>query len=296
VLTAQIAFLDSVAFDAPSFSTLAGLEVLETWKNMCSKNIPVQDFYSTLEYLGLFYGPSFRPIEELWTGSGMALSHLHLEASLIGESPKHVLHPVLLEGALQTVCAALGQSINAPYLPKTLSRFDCHASATDLWVLATIAEVNEETKLADIIIADSQGTTCASITGLELRPQALTVGFPLPTTVSLREDLRRLSSEKERHRMLTDHVTDCVRVAMGQDEDWRIEEDQPLHEVGLDSLMGITLRNMLSVSLGQELRSTFAFDHPTIGSITQYFETILWIADETGNQNESDLTRDEIRL
>ncbi|HHO49401.1 MAG TPA: SDR family NAD(P)-dependent oxidoreductase, partial [Deltaproteobacteria bacterium] len=58
--------------------------------------------------------------------------------------------------------------------------------------------------------------------------------------------------------------------------------DQPLAELGLDSLLAVELRNALARELGQPLPATFAFDHPTVEAQADALIGILGLADEAG--------------
>jgi len=295
ILTARVAPADDYSSLAPSFYEFSiSPGELQTWKKRCPYKVVVQDFYLALNRLGLSYDTALQNIHELWIGSNAALSHLRLDTSIVDTFHDHGLHPALIEGALQTVGAALGPSLDTPYFPNGLSLFENLNSAIEVWAYATVIR-RDDTVYADILIVDIWGNACVRIGGLKLQKQVSATVASLLITTNLRENLKTISSELERHQLLINHVIDCVRLSMKRDKNWTAAEDQPLHEVGLDSLMGITLRNLLSVSLGQELRSTFTFDHPTIASMTHYFETMLW-ASEPSTQHESDLTRDEISI
>jgi len=62
------------------------------------------------------------------------------------------------------------------------------------------------------------------------------------------------------------HATRALGVTPGKP----IDSQRALHEMGLDSLMSVELRNALAGSLGRSLSATLVFDYPTIESLSYY--------------------------
>ncbi len=62
---------------------------------------------------------------------------------------------------------------------------------------------------------------------------------------------------------------------LGIDPDYPIKMQQPLSEIGLDSLMAVELRNVLGNMLGKPLPATIIFDYPTIDALTDYLKTTI---------------------
>jgi short-subunit dehydrogenase/acyl carrier protein len=71
-----------------------------------------------------------------------------------------------------------------------------------------------------------------------------------------------------------------------------IDEEAALHDVGLDSLMAVELRNALQVSLRRKLSATLLLDYPTLGTLTDYLTTALFgsetLAAETADDSAFD--------
>jgi acyl carrier protein len=57
-----------------------------------------------------------------------------------------------------------------------------------------------------------------------------------------------------------------------------IDARQPLSELGLDSLMAVELRNVLSTSVGRPLPATLLFDYPTLDAISGFLGRELGLA------------------
>ncbi|MCP3097312.1 type I polyketide synthase [Myxococcus sp. K15C18031901] len=55
----------------------------------------------------------------------------------------------------------------------------------------------------------------------------------------------------------------------------RIDPDEPLGSMGLDSLMGLEIRNRLEVSLGLRLPATLVWRHPTVAALVVHLAELL---------------------
>jgi polyketide synthase PksN len=87
--------------------------------------VPAADFYARLAQAGLQYGPSFRTVTELRIGDGYALSTLRLDERLRDDLDQYLLHPCLIDGALQTVAGVAGvDDPGTPWLPFALDEVE----------------------------------------------------------------------------------------------------------------------------------------------------------------------------
>lgn len=89
-----------------------------------------------------------------------------------------------------------------------------------------------------------------------------------------------------RRALLREHIVQQVAKILEFDNSIVLDPQQPLAEVGLDSLMAIELRTMLSTSLDRQLPATLLFDYPTIESVYSYLATLVFEA-ESGPAIES---------
>jgi NADPH:quinone reductase-like Zn-dependent oxidoreductase/3-oxoacyl-(acyl-carrier-protein) synthase/acyl carrier protein len=79
----------------------------------------------------------------------------------------------------------------------------------------------------------------------------------------------------DRKALLSLHIKDCARRVLSMDADGAIQDEVPLQDIGLDSLMALELRNELAQSLGFALSAGTLFNYPTVTELTQHLLTLL---------------------
>ncbi len=98
----------------------------------------------------------------------------------------------------------------------------------------------------------------------------------------------------QRKNLLLNYVKDQALRVLGLDPSQALDKEQPLQKMGLDSLMAVELRNVLSTGLGlkRALPATLLFDYPTITAVADYLakevlalETTVQTVDEPPQSN-----------
>jgi acyl carrier protein len=104
-----------------------------------------------------------------------------------------------------------------------------------------------------------------------------------PRVSEKKPDIRqRLDSEPsgKRHQILLQFVREQAVKILALDSTQSIDDNQPLTELGLDSLMAVELRGLLTteLELSRNLPATLAFDYPTISALTDHLanEVLSW--------------------
>jgi acyl transferase domain-containing protein/NAD(P)-dependent dehydrogenase (short-subunit alcohol dehydrogenase family)/acyl carrier protein len=94
------------------------------------------------------------------------------------------------------------------------------------------------------------------------------------------EQLRTTKMPGRRH-MLAVHIQDCARKTMGLDDTSVIDNDLPLQEMGLDSLMALEMRNDLAQSLEIPLPAGLLFDIPAVNALADHLLDLLFATPAT---------------
>jgi len=130
--------------------------------------------YPMLAEIGLRYGPAHQGIAAIYLGEKQVLAQLRLPAVVESSQHKYVLHPSLMDSALQASIGLLRDRIpNRPSLPFVLDslRIISHCPTEVLgWVrYAQRGSPEDTTMKLDIDICDQQGNVCVQIRGFTSR-------------------------------------------------------------------------------------------------------------------------------
>jgi acyl carrier protein len=81
------------------------------------------------------------------------------------------------------------------------------------------------------------------------------------------------ASPSERINLLVVHIRRQVVKVLGLDPAHAVDVQQPLSQLGLDSLMAVELMNTLGRSVGSTLPATILYDYPTMEALAYYLAT-----------------------
>jgi acyl transferase domain-containing protein/acyl carrier protein len=103
----------------------------------------------------------------------------------------------------------------------------------------------------------------------ELSKRAASARTAVARPSQLLHQLKEARPNRRRH-VLAAFVRDEVSSILGLDPSQPLDSDQPLSEVGVDSLMAVEIRNALGRPLSQTLPVTLLYDYPTVNALTDY--------------------------
>ncbi|WP_395787551.1 SDR family NAD(P)-dependent oxidoreductase [Aquimonas sp.] len=116
--------------------------------------------YRQLAAHGLVYGPGFRTLRELHIGADYALARLELAAERLCDFDQYLLHPSLIDGALQSVLG-LASPGSGPLLPFAIDAIELHRPLLPQCLVlvepARAASIGSEIRQFDLRILNGRG-------------------------------------------------------------------------------------------------------------------------------------------
>ena len=132
--------------------------------------------------------------------------------------------------------------------------------------------------LHHVLVARADGEESGAVAS-HVPDAAVTVEGATVPDATIGNVLEQLASAlpEERHDVIVDAVRNTIARVLRVADPSRLQRDQPLLDLGFDSLMAVELRNVLrgTFALERKLPATIVFDHPTINAIATYLDGFL---------------------
>jgi acyl transferase domain-containing protein/acyl carrier protein len=186
-----------------SHSALARLDIEQLKAQMERHQLEASHIYEMFANMGLNYGPAHRGITTIYVGEKQLLTQLRLPAVVETDHHEYVLHPSLMDSALQAsigLVADLNHAPNKPSVPFVLESVRIISPCTKemvAWVrYSKGSEPEDKVIKLDIDLCDQQGNICVQMHGFssrvlegEIKPsQPKTISHPAYGTPDLIED------------------------------------------------------------------------------------------------------------
>jgi acyl transferase domain-containing protein/NADPH:quinone reductase-like Zn-dependent oxidoreductase len=155
----------------PAPVSTAGAGTLAEARARCREEAPVAGHYAGFARRGLAFGDGFQVVRRLWRGESEALGEIELGPDLAGEAAAYRVHPVLLDGCLQTLAAALpSDAEDSLYLPMGIGRYVNHrAAGTRCTSHAVVAPGGGSARTAAVLVFDADGALVAEVRQVQLK-------------------------------------------------------------------------------------------------------------------------------
>ncbi len=138
----------------------------------CTVEVSRDAFYARFAARGLDFGPAFQSIRRIWRGVDCALGEVGLADDLAVDTGSYRVHPVLLDGCVQVIAAAVADDgDDSLYLPFSIGRYVLHRSpGTRCFGHARLdAGATGATRHADVAMFDPDGNLVAELTDIRLK-------------------------------------------------------------------------------------------------------------------------------
>jgi acyl transferase domain-containing protein len=149
---------------------------IQDLKAQCGSLQNAAAFYRKFSDYGLQYGPSFQTLQEIYINGAFALSKLEIPDHLKGDFDQFILHPSMIDGALQTIAAlAGGADSTTPHVPFALDEVEIvHPLSQTCYAYAEYADSHMRNHTGarkfNIRILNESGKVLLTLRNLYVRP------------------------------------------------------------------------------------------------------------------------------
>ncbi|MFT0802662.1 amino acid adenylation domain-containing protein [Bacillus swezeyi] len=147
----------------------------ELQRRCSQRELSPRQFYEEGRSRGMFHGPAFQGIQKVDIGNKEVLARLQLPASVSDTQKRFVLHPSIMDSAVQaaTICIMQEFTEQKLILPFALEELEVIKECTSaMWAYARLSDGDrsgEMVQKADIDLFDETGDVCVRMKGFSTR-------------------------------------------------------------------------------------------------------------------------------
>ncbi|WPQ61784.1 SDR family NAD(P)-dependent oxidoreductase [Chitinophaga sancti] len=180
---------DKIIYSEGSISTLPALASpvinLEERSQVCNNlRYTAEECYDVFSKMGFTYGPGHRLLDHVMLGDDQVLGKISLTAAMNNSLQQYVLHPGLMDAALQAALILAGRQrggtdaapqLLLPFALKQITIYKACTAGMRVWVRYSHGErKNEKIHHLDIDICDEAGTVCVAMKEVAFRAGKIT--------------------------------------------------------------------------------------------------------------------------
>ena len=260
----------------------AKLDLAQIEGQMGQGRVEPDSLYTACARMGLAYGPTFRGVTAIRRGNGQLLARLRLPDPVTGTSGDYVLHPSLMDGALQASVGLIDDSSGRLRVPFALESLRIVSPCTGEMVAWVRSSPGSRDALElDIDLCDERGNVCVQMHGLSLRVVSVggldsarqerlqaAAAVPEPETETPSAALAQVASNdlaQKTQDFLLREFSGVLRLPAQ-----KIDPQAHFETYGVDSIAALELTDQLEETFGP-LSATLFFEYQTLRELTGYF-------------------------
>lgn len=152
----------------------ASLDVEQLSRDMRQSKLEPDSVYTAWAGMGAIYGPAFQAITALHAGDNQVLGHLRLPSGVANKASDYVLHPSMMDGALQSALGLIGtrEPSGVPQIPFALESLRILSPCSGemmAWVRYAHQQAEGNVTKLNIDLCDERGNICVQMHGLSSR-------------------------------------------------------------------------------------------------------------------------------
>ncbi|MCP5007891.1 MAG: alpha/beta fold hydrolase, partial [Planctomycetes bacterium] len=262
------------------------LNIQDLLSQMNQGTMNAESCYKAFKEMGIEYGEGYRGVREIYQGEGQLLARLSLPSPLKDTQSEYVLHPCLMDSALQS---SIGLMINngaltdgsevhhKASLPFALISLEILSPCTSemyAWVRYSDGSApSDKVQKFDIDLCDEPGNVCIELRGVSYvigkitfeKKAATRWEFLKSEEPAQNSHSSSLSSEEKIQKFLQQAVAEQLQKSAHQ-----IQVNQSFFEIGIGSLGIVQVVKQLEALLDVVLSPTLLFEYVNIKQLSAY--------------------------